>query len=214
MSHAPTPIYTWRKLPDRQAILQEAIRILRARREAAPVEAIGEAWAPSAEEGHEPQTPHSRLVCLISDFDERKDWDELKALVPQCDLNAWDEDGDTPLSHASEAALVRYLVEQGADVNKKNEDGTTALHRAFWDETVETLVELGADTEAVDDEGKKPVDHFRETNQASIHDKFAGLPLALDRALARRTAKEEAAARAEAALTDAPTQTRAPRKRS
>lgn len=72
-------------------------------------------------------TPHSRLVCLISDFDERKDWDELKALVPQCDLNAWDEDGDT---------------------------------------------------------------------------------------LARRIAKEEATARAEAALTDAPTQTRAARKRS
>lgn len=150
-----------------------------------------------AEDGYEPQTPHSRLVCLITDFDERKDWDELKALVPQCDLNAWDEDGDTPLSHASEAALVRYLVEQGADVNKKNEDGTTALHRAFWDETVETLVELGADTEAVDDEGKKPVDHFRDTNKASVYDKFAGLPFALDRALTLRRAKEEAAARAQ-----------------
>ena len=47
------------------------------------------------------------------------------------DVNAKDNDGETPLHWASEnghEAIVSLLLEKGADVNAKDNDGETPLH--------------------------------------------------------------------------------------
>ena len=60
----------------------------------------------------------------------------LKVLVEECHANveAKDEDGRTPLMHASlqgHLTTVKYLVEEGhANVEAKNNDGYTALRWA------------------------------------------------------------------------------------
>ena len=66
------------------------------------------------------------------------------------DINAKDNNGETPLHSAADAGhadIIRALVELGADINAQDEDGETPLHRARENENseaVQTLLELGA----------------------------------------------------------------------
>lgn len=45
-------------------------------------------------------------------------------------------------------ALVRHLIDRGADPNSRNDEGYSPLHYAATVEIAEALVELGADVNA------------------------------------------------------------------
>ena len=71
------------------------------------------------------------------------------------DVNAGDDDGDTPLMMAAKygaTAVARLLLQRGAFVHAKDREGRTALHwaaaRGDFVETVEVLLKAGADIDA------------------------------------------------------------------
>ena len=67
-------------------------------------------------------------------------------------VNSRDRHGETPLMHAgvySDVAMVKLLLERGADVNLASPDGATALMRAAGDfQKVELLLARGAKVDA------------------------------------------------------------------
>ena len=86
------------------------------------------------------------------------------------DVNAKDNNGDTPLHGAALAALRKdfavLLIAKGANVNAKGKYGETPLHRAaksfmpssISKEAVQLLIDKGANVNAKDDFGRTPLD--------------------------------------------------------
>ncbi len=107
------------------------------------------------------------------------------ALKAGAELNALDtrtnQNGRRALNYAAEknqAAIIRWLVEHGAEVNRANNTGYTPLHHAAETGSLaaaETLLKLGADLTATNRSGETPL------------------------AVAKRTGKTEAAAMLEKA---------------
>ncbi|KAL7483140.1 hypothetical protein ACHAW6_008791 [Cyclotella cf. meneghiniana] len=64
------------------------------------------------------------------------------------DVNAKDDDGDTPLHHCDDVVSARLLIEAGADHTIRNNDGNTAL------EVKEEELEEGDEEEDSDDEDR------------------------------------------------------------
>ena len=57
-------------------------------------------------------------------------------------------------------AVVKLLLERGADVESKDDAGQTSLSRAAWnghEAVVKLLLERGADVESKDDAGETPL---------------------------------------------------------
>ncbi|MDM4766194.1 DUF6438 domain-containing protein [Pelomonas sp. SE-A7] len=75
-------------------------------------------------------------------------------LLAGADPNARDNDGNTPLHEANDAAVVRALVASGADPNARNNRGETPLFDKYFDETKPALIEGGADLAARDHLGQ------------------------------------------------------------
>src|SRR5262245_778294 len=79
-----------------------------------------------------------------------------KALV-----NALDHHGETPLMHAgvySDAAMIKLLLEHGADVNLASSSGASALLRAAGDfDKVELLLAAGAKVDVKSKLGRTPL---------------------------------------------------------
>jgi uncharacterized protein len=79
------------------------------------------------------------------------------------DVNACDDDGETPLFYAETANLpgvIEVLVKNGADVNWHRNDGGTVLHEAAFSrhyKCVEALLRNGADVNARNDMGFTPL---------------------------------------------------------
>ena len=77
------------------------------------------------------------------------------------DLNAKEEDGETPLHVAALRApkeTVELLLAKGADVNAKDETGVTPLHWTETEEIAELLIANGADVNAKTNDGHTPLD--------------------------------------------------------
>ena len=72
-------------------------------------------------------------------------------LADHIDVNAKDEDGETPLVHAAangHKEIAGLLIANGADVNTKDDKGMTPLHDAAeegYKEIVELLIANDAD---------------------------------------------------------------------
>jgi ankyrin repeat protein len=83
-------------------------------------------------------------------------WLEDKTL-----LNARSEHRETPLIHAAawaDAAILRLLIDRGADVNAATPAGATALLRAAGDyEKTKLLIERGAKVDARSSSGRTPL---------------------------------------------------------
>ena len=52
---------------------------------------------------------------------------------------------------------VRLLAEAGADVNARDDEGNTPLHETFLEEVEEELLKLGADVNARNNDGETPI---------------------------------------------------------
>ena len=80
------------------------------------------------------------------------------------DVNAKNNDGDTPLHFAAsrDYKKVQMLLSAGADVNAKDKNGDTPLHRAAKNdhkEIAELLIAKGANVNARNERGgKTPLD--------------------------------------------------------
>lgn len=72
------------------------------------------------------------------------------------DVNARDQNGNTPLHKASTIEIAAALIAAGADVNARNEYGRTPLHTACTDKITELLISAGADINARDENDNTP----------------------------------------------------------
>ena len=85
------------------------------------------------------------------------------------DVNAPDEEGETPLHRAAEhdnLPAVEALIERGADVGARDDKGRMPLHRAARrsnrPDVIEKLLNEGADASAMDDRDSTPCDYARD----------------------------------------------------
>jgi ankyrin repeat protein len=63
------------------------------------------------------------------------------------DVNARDNEGNTPLHRTSSKELASLLIAKGADINAKNNEGETPLHVAGYNKDVAELLKRHGATE-------------------------------------------------------------------
>jgi hypothetical protein len=89
------------------------------------------------------------------------DPEAIKAVFEACDVNAYGGVfKQTALAFNDlPDALVRWLVERGADIGAPDSYGETPLHAraGHWQGRIEVLLELGADVHGVDSRGDTPL---------------------------------------------------------
>jgi ankyrin repeat protein len=90
------------------------------------------------------------------------------------DVNANDEDENTPLHFASARNLIelaKLLIERGADVGAKDNGGWTPLHDASEEDNIEIaklLIDAGADVNAKRNNGWTPLHLASDWNRIEI----------------------------------------------
>ncbi|KAL5084943.1 hypothetical protein Trisim1_011297 [Trichoderma cf. simile WF8] len=99
----------------------------------------------------------------------------VKLLIEKgADMEAQDDDGQTPLSRAAEnghEATVKVLIEKGADVEAMDNDGAVPL---WWaaenghEATVKLLIEKGANIEAKDRHGQAPLSRAAQNGHEAV----------------------------------------------
>lgn len=106
---------------------------------------------------------HVKTTNNESLLNRPKNLEVIKILVDYgVDVNGADDNGITPLFHASQTLgldKIKFLVEKGANVNAKNSKGRTPLFHAartgFADAVLFLIEECGADPAVVDNDGKQ-----------------------------------------------------------
>ena len=109
-------------------------------------------------ESQSPEPPTAKAPDIsIHDASKEGNIEAVKQhLAAGTDVNAKDEEGETPLYQAVFVAhkeLAELLIANGADLNAKDDEGSTPLHHAVYEgckETVELLIEKGANTDGID----------------------------------------------------------------
>ncbi len=81
---------------------------------------------------------------------EMRDHEGKTALFAAGDYRNSDKEG-------ARVECVRLLVEGGADVNARDNDGNTPLHETFLTDVEEELLKLGADVNARNNDGETPI---------------------------------------------------------
>jgi ankyrin repeat protein len=81
---------------------------------------------------------------------EARDHEGRTAIFAAGDYKATDKDGDR-------VKCVRMLAEAGANVNARDEDGNTPLHETFLTDVEEELLKLGANVNARNNDGETPI---------------------------------------------------------
>ena len=90
------------------------------------------------------------------------------------DINAKDENGDTPLMLAAKVdhtELCGVLIDAGADINLQNNAGATALHQAIDEHRIKTikfLIENGADLTIKNNFGMAPLDYSQRYGNSEV----------------------------------------------
>ncbi len=81
---------------------------------------------------------------------ERRDMDGTTAIFAAGGSRSTDKEG-------ARVECVRLLAEAGANVNARDNDGNTPLHKIYLTNVVEELLRLGADVNARDKDGETPI---------------------------------------------------------
>mmetsp|Transcript_64937 Transcript_64937/g.205142 ORF Transcript_64937/g.205142 Transcript_64937/m.205142 type:complete len:290 (+) Transcript_64937:943-1812(+) len=99
------------------------------------------------------------MAAALMGFD-----DVCKLLIEKgADINAADDDGQTPLygaAYEGHAKTVAVLAEAGADLEARDSEGTTPLIAASWNnklQVAQLLIEKGADINAANTDGRTPL---------------------------------------------------------
>jgi ankyrin repeat protein len=115
-------------------------------------------------------------------------------LANRAEINARDDDGDTPLSlavgssnnynednylyDAAKTTVIELLIANGADVNTSTNKGRTPLHVAVrQNESIQLLLESGANINAKDKDGETPLYWAEEYYLGSLSNKIEILSL-------------------------------------
>lgn len=92
---------------------------------------------------------------------------EAKILIQEAIAKSDEKYGRTPLHRCYTPALIRQLIEEGADVNSRSKYGQTPLHGAYADKA-EILIEAGADINVKDENGSTPLHYAISRNTAQV----------------------------------------------
>ncbi|HEY1203734.1 MAG: ankyrin repeat domain-containing protein [Bryobacteraceae bacterium] len=87
-------------------------------------------------------------------------WAECVRLLADAgvDVNARDEDGDTPLHVLRQADVVEELLKRGADVNARNNWGEAPIFHALTGDVMRVMIRHGADLTIRDKRGETALD--------------------------------------------------------
>lgn len=104
-------------------------------------------------------------------FSRARAADVSACLEAGAEVDARDEDGETPLHQAAEngqaPAVLEALLKAGAKINARDEDGWPPLHKAAFSDApaaAQILLKAGADPAARSEGGSTPWDYVKENN--------------------------------------------------
>ena len=84
----------------------------------------------------------------------------VKALIAAgADVNAKNDDGETPLMWSTDETTVKALIKAGADVNARDRKGRTPLMYQYSPKVDKVLIDAGADVHARDAQGMTALHH-------------------------------------------------------
>jgi uncharacterized protein DUF6438/ankyrin repeat protein len=81
-------------------------------------------------------------------------------------VNARDNEGNTPLHKSFRVGVARELLKLGADVNARNNDGETPIFTTHDDDSIQLLIAHGADLTARNKKGQTIVEAAKEEGPA------------------------------------------------